>query len=147
MLPERKPVGPQARRPMRCTLDHIHLYTSDPDGAADWFAAHLGGEILRYNQSDGRPRVDVRFGEVYVYVSRPPKHLAEGDGTPPATGINHLGFEVEDVDAAIEKLRRDGVEVLVPPVTTRPGVRGAYVRGPENISIEIFRRDAIDRGP
>lgn len=131
---------------MSCSFNHIHLYTTDPMRAAEWLASMLGGRLIRSIQSDGRARVDVQFGEVFIYVSQPPTavaHLRAGRGL----GIDHLGFSVPDVDEAFARLKEKGAKVVSAPQTSRPGVRGAFLEGPEGIIVEIFSRDASDYNP
>jgi len=50
--------------------------------------------------------------------------------------FGHLAFEVEDIYAACERLQQGGVTILRPP---RDG-RMAFVRSPDDISIELLQR-------
>lgn len=126
-------------------LDHVHIFTDDPLATATWFSEKFGGELLRSRQSDGRPRVDVKFGSVCLYVSRPPDGAAHASSDQARKrGVDHIGFAVADVDAAVATLASQGVQVVSGPATTRPGVRAAYVQGPEGILIEVMHRSPID---
>ena len=129
-------------------LDHIHIFTDFPEETAHWFSDMFGGELLHSSQSDGRPRVDVKFGSVFLYVSRPPpdSHAALTEQRR-RRGVDHLAFAVEDVDAALAILAGKGARVLDKPETPRPGVRTAFVEGPEGIRVELMRRDPIDHVP
>ena len=49
--------------------------------------------------------------------------------------FGHLAYEVEDIYAACERLQRHGVTINRPP---RDG-RMAFVRSPDNISIELLQ--------
>lgn len=53
-----------------------------------------------------------------------------------ARNFGHLAFEVDDVYAACARLQQHGVTVNRPP---RDG-RMAFVRSPDNISIELLQR-------
>ena len=50
--------------------------------------------------------------------------------------FGHLAFEVDDIYACCTKLQDNGVTILRPP---RDG-RMAFVRSPDNISIELLQR-------
>ena len=50
--------------------------------------------------------------------------------------FGHLAYEVEDIYAACERLQRHGVTINRPP---RDG-RMAFVRSPDNISIELLQK-------
>ena len=47
---------------------------------------------------------------------------------------------VDDVDAAVEELRSRGAEIAIGPLTRNPGLRLAFIRGPEGIMIELVQR-------
>jgi len=130
---------------MTFALDHVHVYTLDADAAAEWFARHLGAKIVRSRQSDGKARVDVQFGSVFLYLSKPAEGASpRGSALGRGAGIDHLGFSVSDVDRTVAKLRASGVAVTQEPTSPRPGARAAFIEGPDGIRIEIFRRDASD---
>jgi lactoylglutathione lyase len=52
--------------------------------------------------------------------------------------FGHLAFEVDDIYATCERLRQAGVTINRPP---RDG-RMAFVRSPDNISIELLQKGA-----
>lgn len=52
--------------------------------------------------------------------------------------FGHLAYEVEDIYAACQRLMAHGVQINRPP---RDG-RMAFVRSPDNISIELLQRGA-----
>lgn len=55
-----------------------------------------------------------------------------------ARNFGHLAFEVDDVYAACERLQKHGVTINRPP---RDG-RMAFVRSPDEISIELLQKGA-----
>ena len=73
--------------------------------------------------------------------------VAPGDKTapppePPYQGLDHIGLRVIDLDATVSELKSKGARFTMEPTTIRPGVRIAFMRGPENVSIELLQRDA-----
>jgi lactoylglutathione lyase len=44
------------------------------------------------------------------------------------------------VDAAVEEWRARGAEIAIGPLTRHPGLRLAFIRGPEGIMIELVQR-------
>jgi lactoylglutathione lyase len=52
--------------------------------------------------------------------------------------FGHLAYEVEDIYAACERLQKAGVTINRPP---RDG-RMAFVRSPDNISVELLQKGA-----
>jgi catechol 2,3-dioxygenase-like lactoylglutathione lyase family enzyme len=58
----------------------------------------------------------------------------------PHIGLHHLGLGVENLDEAVADLKSHGVEFVVEPHRTRPGIRVAFIRAPENVLIELTER-------
>jgi lactoylglutathione lyase len=56
----------------------------------------------------------------------------------PHYGLEHIGLTVHY--AAVEELRAKGAEIAIGPLTRSPGLRLAFVRGPEGIMIELVQR-------
>jgi lactoylglutathione lyase len=122
-------------------FDHIHLRSRDPEATAQWFERMLGAAILR-SLEQGKPRIDVMLGGMKIFIAP----VTDGDGVnpPPALpcrGLDHFGLSVRGVDAVAAALAAKGAEFVKPPHTPRPGIRICFIRGPENISIELLERD------
>ena len=124
------------------TYDHIHVRTKDPEGMASFFETMFGAKILRLTQSDGVPRVDLDVNGLAIFIaSVPPEEHIDLSPRDPHLGLDHFGFRVDDIDGAVEDLRSKGAEIYTEPRTIRPGVRIAFVRGPDDVRIEILQRD------
>ena len=48
------------------------------------------------------------------------------------------------MDAATAELKRRGAQVIVEPKTIRPGVRIAFIQGPDHVRIELLERTVIE---
>ncbi|MFZ5482033.1 MAG: VOC family protein [Myxococcota bacterium] len=118
---------------------HAMIRVRDLDAALDFFVGTLGlREVRRSEHAAGR------FTLVFLSTG------ADGDAAQieltynwdqaePYTGgrnFGHLAFEVDDVYATCDRLQRGGVTILRPP---RDG-RMAFVRSPDDISIELLQR-------
>jgi len=57
-------------------------------------------------------------------------------------GLEHIGLRVTGIDEAVAELKRKGAEFTREPTTIRPGVRIAFLRGPQNVHIELLDRNA-----
>lgn len=123
--------------------DHVHLRSPDPEATARYYQQMFGAEVIKSVQSDGRERVDMRLGGVMMFIAQvPPENdLAERqDGT--FVGLDHIGLRVKNIDAVVAELKGKGAQFTMEPNTIRPGVRIAFLRGPQNVLIEILDRDA-----
>src|SRR5438093_13645300 len=123
------------------TWDHIHLRTANPEATAQWYERMLGAEVIRSMQQ-GKPRIDLKLGGAKLFIAQ----LTAGEGVnpPPATpdqGLDHFGLTVSGIDAVVADLKAKGVEFTREPTTVRPGVRVAFLRAPEGVSIELLDRN------
>jgi Glyoxalase/Bleomycin resistance protein/Dioxygenase superfamily len=86
-------------------------------------------------------RVTIRLGGQKVLIAPPHPNEPNVSAPPfPHYGLEHIGLTVDDVDAAVAELRAKGAEIAIGPVTRNPGLRLAFVRGPEGIMIELVQR-------
>jgi len=123
------------------TYDHIHLRSPNPDATALYYQRMFEAEVIRTMQQ-GKPRIDLKLGGVNIFIAP----VASGDGVnpPPKTpyqGLDHFGLLVDGIDAVVAELKAKGAEFTREPTTVRPGVRVAFLRAPEGVSIELLDRN------
>jgi lactoylglutathione lyase len=116
---------------------HTMVRVSDLDASLRFYRDALGLELVRQFDNPGG-----RF--TLAYLAAPGDHGAQVELTynwdPEDLGgsrnFGHLAYAVDDVYAACERLQQHGVTILRPP---RDGYM-AFVRSPDNISIELLQR-------
>ncbi|MGR9044069.1 MAG: VOC family protein [Gammaproteobacteria bacterium] len=123
---------------------HTMIRVHDLTESLDFYCNKLGlRELRRVDSEQGR------FTLVYLYAPAD-REQAEGSQAPlleltynwdPETyqggrNFGHLAFEVDDIYATCQKLREAGVIINRPP---RDGYM-AFIRSPDNISIEFLQR-------
>lgn len=124
------------------TWEHIHLRSPNPEATAGWYERMLGAEIIRTPQPDGSTRLDLNLGggqKVFIAPANPKLETAPPPRTP-YFGLEHIGLTVADIDGAVRELKGKGVSFTTEPTTVRPGVRIAFMRGPEDVLIELIQR-------
>jgi catechol 2,3-dioxygenase-like lactoylglutathione lyase family enzyme len=121
-------------------FDHIHVFTSDPEETAAWYERMLGAEVIRTTQQ-GKPRLDLRLGGANIFILDVSQD-AKVNASPAHRhrGLDHFGLEVEGIDAVCADLKAKGVKFTMEPNTIRPGVRIAFIAGPDDVSIELLER-------
>ncbi len=116
---------------------HTMVRVNDLDASLKFYRDALGLEVVReYEVPSGRFTL--------VYLAAPGDHDAQVELTynwdreelGGARNFGHIAYAVEDIYAACERLQAHGVTILRPP---RDG-RMAFVRSPDNISIELLQR-------
>jgi lactoylglutathione lyase len=122
----------------RYGFDHIHLRSPALEETAAWFQDKLGAEVVRKVAGDA-PRIDLKFGGLDLFISQSDARVA-APPLSPYNGIDHFGLAVQGLDAAVAELKAKGVEFTMEPKEARPGVRICFIRGPQDISIELLER-------
>ena len=122
--------------------DHVHLRSPDPDETARYYERMFGAEIIKSMMSNGLPRTDMKLGGVMFFIAQVPADAALAQKPEGSfVGLDHMGLRVQGIDRVCEELKAKGAEFTVEPKTIRPGVRIAFVRGPQNVLIELLDRD------
>ena len=124
----------------KVTFEHIHLRSPNPEATAAFYAEMFGAEIIR-SAPAGKPRIDLNLCGQAIFIAE----VAPGDKTAappdsPYQGLDHIGLRVDDIDATVAALKAKGVKFTMEPTTIRPGTRIAFLRAPENVSIELLQR-------
>jgi lactoylglutathione lyase len=120
---------------------HTMVRVTDLDASLDFYCTSLGLKQVRRRDYEGG-----RFSLVFLAAEDSPEAEIEltwnWDPEVYTGGRNfgHLAFAVDDIYATCQRLQDRGVTINRPP---RDG-RMAFVRSPDNISIELLQKgDAL----
>ena len=118
---------------------HTMLRVSDPDASLRFFRAALGlRELSRQDYPQGRFTL--------IFLAAPADDSAQIELThnwdperyTGGRNFGHVAYAVDDIYATCKRLAEHGVTINRPP---RDG-HMAFVRSPENISIELLQKGA-----
>ncbi len=135
-------------------MDHVGIVVDDladavaffvelglePQGEAqvegDWVDRVVGlegvrAQIAMLQTPDGRGRVEL------TEFQTPPTDGGHERAPANASGIRHVAFAVEDIDAVLARLRARGAELVGELGRYWDSYRLCYVRGPEGIIVEL----------
>lgn len=127
---------------MNFTCDHIHLRSPDPEKAAQFYAEMFGATVRSRSRHGEALRVVVDLGGLQLFIEQVPPHTPVPP-SPPFVGIEHIGLRVENLDAVATDLRGKGGRFVVEPSSPRPGVKIAFIEGPDGVRIEILERSSL----
>lgn len=104
--------------------------------AGEWVDRVVGLEKVRceiciLQTADGHGRLEL------MQFKSPEAREGDMDAPPNTLGIRRLAFSVDDVDAAVARVRARGLELLGEVVRYEDVYRLCYVRGPEGILIAL----------
>lgn len=109
---------------------HMHLAATDPAGLRDWYVQLFGASP---GERRGLPSAVVPGGRVDVLPARG----AAPRGSQGAA-LDHIGFEVADMEAFAERMERLGIEFDVPPRNIEAiGLTVAFLTDPVGTFIEV----------
>ena len=124
---------------MQYACDHVHLRSRDAVKAGAFYVETFGATEVERVGADPVQRMVLDLGGLTVFIEQAPADLAP-PATAPHLGIEHIGLGVADIDATMADLRTRGVTVLVETKVMRPGLRVAFIDGPDGVRIEILER-------
>jgi lactoylglutathione lyase len=112
-------------------VDHIHLAAPDPMKAAEWYRKNLGGQPT----TEGTDRL--MFGETRVIFQRNEKPMPSAGSV-----VDHIGFSVKDVDAAMKSMEADGAKIEGPAREVAGLFKLGFLVDPFGTRLEIVQDPA-----
>ena len=126
---------------MITSFSHIYYKVRDVDETIDFYTKNFGFRLLRKYEINGRPAAYLELGQVLLELSpAQPEEM-------PKPGERRIGLTAPDVDAVVEGLRKNGVEIVedARPARTFLG-RQAAIKDPNGHIITLREWQAPD-GP
>jgi catechol 2,3-dioxygenase-like lactoylglutathione lyase family enzyme len=133
---------------------HVHMFSADPPAAGEWYAKHFGVRARPqptkrvYNGNQIAPSSFVTADHVSMILypieylkGHKPELWKNRTAFAPTRGrvIDHLGFSVDNLDATLGRLRKDGVKIVSEPRSIANGqIKLAFIEGPDNVAIELL---------
>ena len=127
---------------MNFNQNHLHFRSEDPDGAAKFYCDNFGAVITGERPLSTTKSITLELnGRPLMTISG----RAEGEdpvagSTEPRYGLDHFGFEVDDMAAAADNFRANGVHFICEPWTMPSGSTVAFIEAPDQVSVEIIQR-------
>jgi catechol 2,3-dioxygenase-like lactoylglutathione lyase family enzyme len=108
---------------------HIHLMTTDPAALQAWYVKTFGAEA---STRRNLPAAKIPGGEVDFLMAK------EAPAPTKGRTLDHIGFEIKDLDAFCKKLEADGIKFDMPfrDVPTI-GLKIAFIIDPVGTRIEL----------
>ncbi len=124
---------------MTYRFHHVHILCKDLEQMITFFTEVLNAELIarkKFGTADGAS-LGFQGTTVNLRVTREDEEMV-GDASQLRYGYDHIGLEVEDVDAAYQDITQRGFSFFMPPKDI-PNLRIAFFKGPEDITIELVQ--------
>jgi catechol 2,3-dioxygenase-like lactoylglutathione lyase family enzyme len=125
---------------MATAFHHVHIKSKDPRTTVKWWAEMFGATILPEFEFGTILFTPVSLDGVKINITGHAEEEAVGMADPqpiPYFGLEHVGLQVDDLDAVLERFAEDDKEIYV----RRPGPGGyeiAFVEAPDGVTLELL---------
>ncbi|HUG37835.1 MAG TPA: VOC family protein [Candidatus Limnocylindrales bacterium] len=124
-------------------INHIHLKSPDPRKTAEWYVTAFNFKIMSDDVrvfGDRFIRCQSEDGGMAVNISgaRTDERLGPGDASA-HHGLEHFGFDSQDLEADIRRLEGLGAHLLEGPIQIPNGPRIAFIRAPDDTRVELIQ--------
>ena len=109
-------------------MGHVHLAVTDVDAQKQFWTSMMGGTLVKNG-----PLELIQFPGVFIMLRK-----AEPSAPPAGSIVNHFGFIVKDMPAALAKWK--AAELKIEP-TENPNE--VYVLAPDGIRVEVYGEPAL----
>lgn len=129
---------------MAYAINHVHIRSADPHALASWYEKHFGAKIISEREvMPGTITISMEVGgPVRLNVSSKPEGASDERAVAELNrlGLEHFGFDVEDLEADLDRLEGAGIRIVLPLTEVVGGTRLAYIEGPDDVLIELVQR-------
>ncbi len=118
-------------------IHKIALVTDNVEGSVKFYTETLGLEVIeRFPVEDDEDYVFLKAGDMILELM--PKKSMQAE-----EGFHHISFRVDSVDASVQNLEDKGVPIEKEPFDAGTGgIRLAFFKGPNEMLLQLFERDA-----
>ena len=128
---------------MEYRINHVHIRASDPHATAAWYEKFFNARIVSERQvMPNTITIGMEMGgQCRLNVSSKPPGSSDERSVAELNrlGLEHFGFDVEDLEAEMERLTAAGIRVVLPITDTPTGSRLSYIEGPDDVLIELVQ--------
>jgi catechol 2,3-dioxygenase-like lactoylglutathione lyase family enzyme len=116
---------------VRVSLDHAHIFASDPAATVQFFRSMFGATVVWDQVAAGARVIRLQIGHGFIEVyDQPPK-------APRGGAFHHLGIETDDLTALVRKMTSQGF-AFRNPIRKDKTFKYVMVAGPDDLLIELF---------
>jgi len=126
------------------SFDHIHIYSREPEEASKFYIKYFSGEKVYQKAGAGGERIFLSLGGQIIVIGPFPTGRSESSSGSQNEkiyqhqfGLDHFGIRVKNLDAAVQELREQGVQILAEPVNGSSGISYAFIAAPDGVIIEL----------
>ncbi len=116
------------------SYDHIHLMSPDVEKTAEFYEKNFGAKRVYLREAGGRKSAEISLNGSRILIGQ----STAAPGASPACGLEHFGIRTDDLESAVKALKSNGVRFRNEIMQLRPGLKIAFIWGPDNVLIELM---------
>ena len=93
-----------------------------------------------YRQERDSYKLDLSLNGKYIIELFSFPHPPVRPSRPEATGLRHIAFEVDDIDAAVVELQKNNIAVEPVRVDEFTGKKFTFIADPDDLPIEFYEK-------
>ena len=129
---------------MNVFYNHLHFRSADPDDSAKFYCDNFGAEIVAERPLSNTKSIELSLNGTYLMTI---SGRAQGEdpvagSTEPRYGLDHLGFQTDDIMTLAATLKSNSVHFNCDPWVMPSGSAVAFIVAPDEVSVEIIQRPA-----
>ncbi|MDO9256197.1 MAG: VOC family protein [Bacteroidales bacterium] len=123
-------------------IHHTAILCSDYEKSKAFYTSILCLEIIHetYREERQSYKLDLSLNGEYVIelfsFPDPPKRVSR----PEATGLRHIAFEVDDLDAVVKRFKESNTIAEPIRVDEITGKRFTFIFDPDNLPVELYEK-------
>lgn len=124
------------------SIHHVAILTDDYEKSKYFYTAVLGFTIINetYREDRASYKLDLAINGVYqVELFSFPEHR-ERVSFPEAKGLRHLAFTVQDLEASVNELIENGIDVQAIRTDELTNKRFCFFNDPNGQPLELYER-------
>jgi catechol 2,3-dioxygenase-like lactoylglutathione lyase family enzyme len=116
--------------------DHVHLMSPDVAKTTEFYEKNFNARRVYLREGPGgRMSAELNLNGSRILIG-------QSSGTAPAagpvSGLEHFGIRADNLESAVANLKANGVKFRNEIMELRPGVKIAFMWGPDNVLIELL---------
>lgn len=123
-------------------VHHIAVICSDYAMSKQFYTGILGLTVIKetYRAERKSYKLDLALNGEYIIelfsFPGPPQRLSR----PEAAGLRHLAFEVDDIETAVQYLKKNNIAVEEIRADELTGKKFAFFADPDNLPLEFYQQ-------
>lgn len=112
-------------------FDHVHLHSTDTVKTAEFYEKMFGAKIVSKREfGEGRAMISMDLDGTSILITPVEEGTLQN-------GLDHFGIQTDDLKAAIEELKAQGVTFTQDYREVSPSFKMSFLTAPENVKIEL----------